>query len=73
MIREGTSSTQNSGVSLTRQIDVRSVSKDPKGSRRKFMVDVLLVAVAIAFFAICVGYVKVCDRIIGTDEEAMPQ
>ena len=31
------------------------------------MVDLLFVVVTIAFFVVCVGYVHVCDRIIGPD------
>jgi hypothetical protein len=29
--------------------------------------DVLFVLITVAFFALCVGYVRVCDRIIGPD------
>jgi hypothetical protein len=29
--------------------------------------DVLFVAITIAFFVLCVAYVRVCDRIIGPD------
>ena len=29
--------------------------------------DVLFVLITLAFFALCVGYVRVCDRIIGPD------
>jgi hypothetical protein len=32
--------------------------------------DVLFVVITIAFFVLCVGYVKVCDRIIGPDPVA---
>jgi hypothetical protein len=28
------------------------------------MSDLLFVAVAVAFFALCVGYVRACDRIV---------
>lgn len=31
------------------------------------MADVVLAAVAFGFFGICVGYVALCDRIIGAD------
>ena len=31
------------------------------------MADVVFVVIILAFFALCVGYVKVCDRIIGPD------
>jgi hypothetical protein len=33
------------------------------------MADILFVATALAFFAICALYVRWCDRIIGTDED----
>jgi hypothetical protein len=29
--------------------------------------DLLFVIITIAFFVLCVGYVRVCDRIIGPD------
>jgi hypothetical protein len=29
--------------------------------------DLLFVVITIAFFALCVGYVRLCDRIIGPD------
>jgi hypothetical protein len=32
--------------------------------------DLLFVIITIAFFALCVGYVRVCDRIIGPDPAA---
>ena len=32
------------------------------------MADIVFVAIALAFFALCVLYVKWCDRIIGRDE-----
>ncbi|MEO5901116.1 MAG: hypothetical protein ABIR68_13470 [Ilumatobacteraceae bacterium] len=32
------------------------------------MADIILVAVTLAFIAICVGYVNWCDRIIGPDD-----
>lgn len=31
------------------------------------MTDLLFVAIVVAFFAVCVGYVRLCDRIIGPD------
>jgi hypothetical protein len=31
------------------------------------MADLLFIAITIAFFVVCVGYVRVCDRIIGPD------
>jgi hypothetical protein len=35
------------------------------------MTDVLVVVALIAFFAICVGFVAVCGRIIGPDPEGV--
>jgi hypothetical protein len=32
------------------------------------MADIILVAVTLAFIAVCVGYVNWCDRIIGPDD-----
>ena len=32
------------------------------------MADVIVVSMLVAFFALCVAYVKWCDRIIGPDE-----
>jgi hypothetical protein len=32
------------------------------------VVDVLFILITVAFFAICVAYVRWCDRIIGVDE-----
>jgi hypothetical protein len=34
------------------------------------MADIGFVAIALAFFALCVLYVRWCDRIIGDDEAA---
>jgi hypothetical protein len=34
--------------------------------------DLLFVIITIAFFVVCVGYVRVCDRIIGPDPAASP-
>jgi hypothetical protein len=31
------------------------------------MADLLFVVITIAFFILCVGYVQLCDRIIGPD------
>ncbi|MGH3485508.1 MAG: hypothetical protein ACRDPQ_19985 [Nocardioidaceae bacterium] len=31
------------------------------------MTDLLFVAIAVAFFALCVGYVRACDRIVESD------
>jgi hypothetical protein len=36
------------------------------------MADVIFVAVICAFFALCVGYVRWCDRIIGPDDVDAP-
>ena len=32
------------------------------------MADLVFIAIVVAFFALCVGYVRVCDRIIGPDQ-----
>jgi hypothetical protein len=32
--------------------------------------DLVFVLIVLAFFALCVGYVRVCDRIIGPDGPA---
>ncbi len=31
------------------------------------MVDLVFIVIVVAFFALCVAYVRVCDRIIGPD------
>ena len=31
------------------------------------MTDLLFVAIVVGFFAVCVAYVRLCDRIIGPD------
>jgi hypothetical protein len=36
------------------------------------MADLLFVVISIAFFVVCVGYVHMCDRIIGPDT-AVPE
>jgi hypothetical protein len=36
------------------------------------MADAIFVAVICAFFALCVVYIRWCDRIIGSDELAAP-
>ena len=36
------------------------------------MADLLFVIITIAFFVLCVGYVRVCDRIIGPDPVEEP-
>jgi hypothetical protein len=33
------------------------------------MTDVLFVALVVAFFALCVGYVRACDRIVASGPE----
>jgi hypothetical protein len=33
------------------------------------MADVVMVGAALAFFGLCMGFIRVCDRIIGPDEE----
>ncbi len=34
------------------------------------MADIVYLAVIVAFFALCVAFVRACDRIIGPDELA---
>lgn len=34
------------------------------------MADAVFVAVALGFFALCVGYVRVLDRLVGRSEDA---
>jgi len=34
--------------------------------------DLLFVVITIAFFVLCVAYVRMCDRIIGPDPAAPP-
>ena len=36
------------------------------------MSDVIVLALILAFFALCVAYVTLCDRIIGPDPEPSP-
>ena len=36
------------------------------------MADALFILITVAFFAIAVGFVKVCDRVIGPDDEHGP-
>ncbi|MET0908859.1 MAG: potassium transporter Trk [Ilumatobacteraceae bacterium] len=36
------------------------------------MADVIYVGVICAFFALCVVYIRWCDRIIGSDDLTMP-
>lgn len=36
------------------------------------MTDLLFIAMTIAFFALAAGFVRVCDRIIGPDDEVLP-
>lgn len=35
------------------------------------MTDLLVVLVTLAFFALCAGYVSLCDRVIGPDEASV--
>jgi hypothetical protein len=41
------------------------------------MTDLVFVAIAVAFFALCVGYVRACDRIVDAGgkqaDEATPE
>ena len=39
---------------------------------KQIVADLLFVVITIAFFAICVAYVRVCDRIIGPDPATPP-
>jgi hypothetical protein len=32
------------------------------------MADVLFIAILVAFFGLCVGFVRICDRVIGVDD-----
>jgi hypothetical protein len=32
------------------------------------MADVMFIVILIAFFGACVGFVRICDRVIGTDD-----
>jgi hypothetical protein len=34
--------------------------------------DVFVVLFLVGFFALCLGYVRACDWIVGPDSEAMP-
>jgi hypothetical protein len=34
------------------------------------MADVLFIAILVAVFGLCVGFVRICDRVIGKDEVA---
>lgn len=36
------------------------------------MADLLFVVITVAFFLVCVAYVRVCDRIIGPDPAPTP-
>lgn len=36
------------------------------------MKDLIVVVMTVAFFAVCVAYVALCDRIIGPDDEPAP-
>jgi hypothetical protein len=31
------------------------------------LVDLVFLVIVVAFFALCIGYVRLCDRIIGPD------
>lgn len=35
--------------------------------------DILFIAITAAFIAVCVGYVRWCDRIIGPDDFGTPE
>ena len=34
------------------------------------MSDVFYLSLGLAFFTVCIGYISLCDRIIGTDADA---
>ncbi len=36
------------------------------------MGDVIVVAVVLAFFGLCLAYVRLCHRIVGPDTEVLP-
>jgi hypothetical protein len=33
------------------------------------LVDLVFLVIVVAFFAVCIGYVRLCDRIIGPDPQ----
>ena len=33
------------------------------------LVDLLFVVIVVAFFLVCIGYIRLCDRIIGPDPQ----
>jgi hypothetical protein len=37
------------------------------------MTDLLFVALTVGFFALCVVYVKGCERIVGSGDEPVPE
>jgi len=39
---------------------------------RDLMADVLFIAILVAFFGVCVGFVRICDHVIGGDEAIAP-
>ena len=41
-----------------------SLTEERKGP---LVADLVFIVIVIAFFAVCVGYVRLCDRIIGPD------
>jgi hypothetical protein len=44
------------------------VNRDPLSTRPEARVaDIIFLAVIVAFFMLCVGYVAICGRIIGPD------
>ena len=40
-----------------------------RGRSNDFMADVVFLLLAVGFFALCAGYVKLCDRIVGSDPD----
>lgn len=47
----------------------RAARSNSKGS---VVADVFVVLFLVGFFALCLGYVRACDWIVGPDSEAMP-
>ena len=40
-----------------------------RGRSNDTMADVVFLLLAVGFFALCAGYVKLCDRIVGPDPD----
>jgi hypothetical protein len=52
----------------TRRFASRPLGRTPVG-----VTDILFIAITAAFIAVCVGYVRWCDRIIGPDDFGTPE